>query len=123
MTIVAYADFIGGACGVGIIYDFQNQGPDYRRDPWDDSQPINTINGNGGAGWELIGFINTKLCKKAYNRFKQRFPIVYQSEVRTNINSGNEFFFIMCDRKSKDKTLSKASKWPWAVTEEEEDGL
>ena len=78
-----------GACGLTLFYDFT-----YER-TWN-NHSIKEIPG-GAAGHAIAAFINTAACRRAYKEFAERFPIVFQSEVRQNTNSGNQFFFCVYD--------------------------
>lgn len=49
------------------------------------------------AGWVIAGFIHNQYCKKAYEQWSEKYNIVYQSPVRKNRNSGNQFFFVIFD--------------------------
>ena len=77
-------------CGVSVWDDFDN--PHWLDD--DDSYRF------GGIDFAIAGFIDTSECKKVYKDIKRKYTIVYQSPVKTNRNSGNQFFFVVF---SKDK--------------------
>ena len=78
-----------GACGLSLFYDFTYEGT------WN-NHSIKNIPG-GAAGYSFAAFIPTAACRRAYEEFSERFPIVFQSEVRLNTNSGNQFFFCVYD--------------------------
>ena len=52
-----------------------------------------------GTGFFVAGFINNKKCKKAYEYFCEKTTLVYQSPVRRNRNTDNDFFFCIFDVK------------------------
>lgn len=54
---------------------------------------------NYGTGFFVAGFIDNEICKKAYDYFCKTTKLVYQSPVRLNKNSGNQFFFCIFDAK------------------------
>ena len=56
----------------------------------------------GGAKFLFATFRNTLQCKREYEKLKANFPILFQSEVRTNTNTYNKIFICIFDLK-KDK--------------------
>ncbi len=81
-----------GTCGVGLLAGFQtawSDRPDERR--------MDRVVPRGGAGWQVAGFVNTNVCKDAYETLKKRYKIVMQTRTRRNNNSGNRFFFCIYD--------------------------
>lgn len=93
-----YQGTIVGSCGISTLYDFQDDD-----DFW--APPMgclpNNKNMDGGCGWILIGFINTKLMRKVYQEACKKYTLVYQSPVRRNRNSGNQFFFCIFDARKQ----------------------
>lgn len=87
-----YSDIIIGTCGVSVLYDFERF--DYLGNPV--SRELSKDEA-GGAGWILTGFIDTTDCHMMYNTLCKKFKLVYQSPVRENRNSGNDFFFCIWD--------------------------
>lgn len=55
----------------------------------------------GGIGFAIAGFINKESSKRVYDEISKKHTIVYQSPVKENKNTDNEFFFVVF---SKDKT-------------------
>lgn len=53
-----------------------------------------------GTGFAMSGFINTPVCKEAYQFLVSNYKLVYQSPVRVNENTDNKFFFIIYDTRS-----------------------
>ena len=92
------AGTLTGGCGVGLMYSFTKDKILY-------SDQINIKNHDfedydsavGGCGWQIACFIDTKECAQMYKEIKERFPIVYQSPIRHNVNSDNNFFFVVFD--------------------------
>lgn len=84
--------YVSGACGVGTISNFSKERH------WN-----HYINKNGhiihegGCGWLLVGFISRDICKEVYTHLIEHHPLVYQSPVRYNKNSNNQFFFCIFD--------------------------
>lgn len=93
-----YRTTITGGCGIGIMYSFSKD-----KIQWSDQ--INIKNHDfedydscvGGCGWQIAAFVDTKECEQMYKEIKECFPIVYQSPIRHNVNSYNNFFFIVFD--------------------------
>lgn len=56
----------------------------------------------GGAKFLFATFRNTRQCKKEYEKLKANFPLLFQSEVRTNTHTYNQVFICIFDLK-KDK--------------------
>lgn len=87
----AWIEPLHSTCGVGLIYNY---------DPnWDGVNPVNSIRNDpeAGCGWYVAGFVNTPKCREMYEKLSKEFPIVYQSPVRINANSGSPFFFCIFD--------------------------
>ena len=79
---------ISGTCGLGVVYAFNTD--------WAEGINISQLKQHG-TGFFVAGFIQTKKCKEQYEHIAETYPIVYQSPVRRNRNSGNDFFFIVFD--------------------------
>lgn len=54
-----------------------------------------------GTGYVTVGFINTPICKKMREWLDARYKMVFESEKRMNVNSDNEFWFVIYDAKVK----------------------
>lgn len=92
-------DTVSGACGLGCIEGFVD---DYgvevsalrptrkRETPW-------SGDGCGGTGYTVAAFIDEPACNQIYRDIKKYHKIVFQSDVRLNNNSGNQFFFVIFD--------------------------
>lgn len=89
--ICAFHDTIEGACGVGVVHDFN-------RHTWGDRLGSENY---AGAGWVCAGFIDDELCKDAYDELNRKYTLVYQTPTRINENSGNDFFFAIWDTHDK----------------------
>lgn len=89
------ADFttIDGACGVGVAYSFADD--KYYNHPIDSRNP-------GGAGFLCAGFLNNDICQRAYQQLCAKYTLVYQSPVRINKNSDNDFYFCVFDTQEAD---------------------
>lgn len=79
---------VPGTCGLGVVYAFNTD--------WAEGINLGQLQRHG-TGFFVAGFISTKKCRKQYEAIAEKFPIVYQSPVRRNRNSGNDFFFIVFD--------------------------
>lgn len=81
-------------CGIGVVNNL-SIGNTYS---W--QRPLaETVGRLTGTGYFIAGFVDNKDCHEAYAALLQLANIVFQSEVRINTNSGNEFFFCVFDRK------------------------
>ncbi len=86
--LIVESDTFDGFCGINIFNCFQ-EGADKTIDL--------KIKGDAtlGTGMAMAAFINTPLCRKIYSKLKEIGEIMYQSPVRTNLNTGNLFFFVV----------------------------
>lgn len=87
-------------CGVAVLNGFKSY-----RGHWDDCyEKLNNLRFKGnqtlGTGFVQAGFIDTPICKQAYELLCSKWPLVFQSEVRKNKRSGNKFFFAVFDVKN-----------------------
>ena len=89
--VLCYSNTIFGSCGVGTFTEFSSCLQYGRR--------LDAVETEGGCGFLLAGFIDTSICRQAYEILAKRFKVVYQSPVRRNTNSGNRFFFVIYDTK------------------------
>lgn len=84
-------DTVNWTCGLGVIGNYSTLRPVYSH-----SNTLSTLD-EAGTGFYVAGFIDTVECKAMYDELIAKFPIVYQSPVRQNVNSGNDFFFCVFD--------------------------
>ena len=91
-----YNSTITGTCGVGVISSLTLRRPPGLPFGMD---TLERLRNNGGCGWCIAGFINTPVCRDAYEILAEKYKIVFQSPIRMNWNSGNNFFFVMYDTK------------------------
>lgn len=88
MTFKADSSTIEGACGVGTWYNFSNE--------W--GIDVTKRASRGGAGWHFVMYVvGQKSSEKFYKYAASRWPIIYESEIRLNVNSNNEVFFVIYD--------------------------
>lgn len=82
-----------GGCGVTIFSDFGEY------DPWHEKKEVSDDIDfeDSGAGWGIAAFVDNTSCKEAYEEICSKYPIIFQSPVRRNQNSENQFFFIVFD--------------------------
>jgi len=86
-----------GSCGVGIIHSFRKlDHAEYFSTYGNSLDDLHNTN-MGGCGFLLAAFIDTDECKEMYLKLKGQFPILYQSDIRFNLNSHNNFFFCIFD--------------------------
>lgn len=96
-----------GACGIGNMYDFKridlstfqrSDAGHYERYYTKE----NTSKHAGGCGFLSVAFIDDDMCRDMYRQLKEWYPILYQSPIRFNVNSGNNFFFCIFDTGEKE---------------------
>lgn len=83
---------ISGACGISHICDFTNNWGWGERKYFPSARQM-----EAGCAWALIGFIDTPTMYDVYQAACIKYKLVYQSPVRRNKNSGNDFFFCIFD--------------------------
>ena len=96
MTKMVYAEHstVAGACGVGVVSEFTHEGP---HNNWSYRKEI-TVGTVGGCGYLCAGFIKgDKICDDAFALLSGKYNVVYVSELRKNVNSKNEFYFVVFD--------------------------
>lgn len=93
----AYQSTPPGTCGLDVIYAFNRQTGDVARFGREISQLQIR-----GAGFSVAGFLNTRICRQVYLELSKKFKAVYQSPVRINRNTGNDFFFVIYDTQFKE---------------------
>lgn len=92
MTFKADNTTIRGACGVGTWCNFNS----------DLGSDVTKRASAGGAGWHFVMYVvGQKSSEKFYKYAAERWSIIYESEIRLNVNSNNEVFFVIYDT-SKD---------------------
>lgn len=96
--VCCYSDLVEGTCGLTVLFNFESYDDG---DLWMDK--VSKLEYNEGAGFAVAGFIDTEECRDAYAALSLRFKIVYQSPVRMNTNSNNEFFFCIYDTSEESK--------------------
>lgn len=104
-NLYAENESIPSACGVGHIYSF-SQGD---KPAWYWGTNINDLKNDGGADWTMAAFVPTDVCKAMYKALCAKHRLVFQSPVRENKNSGQEFFFCIFDTKG---TMPYADEYP-----------
>lgn len=91
-----------GACGVGNMYSFSflnlaNYTAEIAKSQKRITEKEYIHERSGGCGFLSVAFIDTPECKEMFRLLKGYFPILYQSPIRFNVNSGNNFFFCIFD--------------------------
>lgn len=96
-TVLGRHTTVKGACGVGVTHDWE-----YNDSDWIYGVPVESKN-PGGAGWLMAGFVvGDKVCDIAKKQLTKKFNVVYESPVRLNKNSDNEFYFMVFDTLDSD---------------------
>lgn len=72
---------------------------EYREPYWDDDPLEPPHYALGGAELGCAGFIDDEDCRAAYEFLAKKHKILFQSTVRKNISSGNDFFFVVYGKK------------------------
>lgn len=83
---------VAGNCGLGVWKDYQ-----YSTTYGFGFNPSN----GGGTGFNLASFRNRPRERAVYEYIKKTYPIVFQSPVRKNRRTGNQWFFIIFDTKKQ----------------------
>jgi len=94
-----YAEYatVDGACGVGSVFEFTYQGT-YNNWGREYHKTSITKGTKGGCGYLCAGFIEGyELCDDAFAQLSEKYNVVYISDVRKNVNSGNDFYFAVFD--------------------------
>ncbi len=88
-----YKSAMNGGCGVTVFDDFGTY------DPWREKKIIedDIPSEDSGAGWGIAAFVDTQPCREAYEAICSKYPIIFQSPVRENQNTNNNFFFVVFD--------------------------
>lgn len=99
MALLGNSNRPTGGCGIINFFGFSYgaAGEGY----WDNKSLERTILEalqHRHAGLFMASFIETRACKAAYNLLTSRFRVVYQSSVRRNENTGNDFFMCVFER-------------------------
>lgn len=121
---------IPNTCGINVLSQL-------RKSSVPGGYPISTTNvadvpgltHNHGAGWLIVGYVSdatamenhgdsAACCKEAYEEMKVKYKMMDQYPVRANENTGNKFFFVIYDTKSKLGPQGRAGhnaqfKWPF----------
>ena len=90
-VVYGYRDWVEGSCGLGLVADFSVDSA------W--GRVVITTGKHGGCDFLQAGFIDESDCQAAYEQLCAKYKLVYQSPVRKNRNSGNDFFFCIFDTK------------------------
>lgn len=81
------------SCGLEVVGGFR-----YERYDWENAAEHAVQNRRGrGTGYCVAAFIDTAVCRDAYNVVTKKYKVLFQSPVRRNLNSGRPFFFIIYD--------------------------
>lgn len=96
--ITAYQEISSDTCGISTFTDFREVPRNQERGGnWYQPTDLKDMMTDGGCGWIGAGFIDTGVCKHAYEVLSKAHKLVYQTPVRLNVNSGNPFFYAVFD--------------------------
>jgi hypothetical protein len=95
MEVVGQWDTVSGACGLGNFNNFIESKYASRWGTYSNNIPDN--GDGGGTGFFVAAFVESHICKNMYLELCSKYKLCFQSEVRKNANSGNEFFFCVFD--------------------------
>ncbi len=91
------AEIVSGACGIGVLYEFASDFYHY-------GNPVKDVVNPGGTGYICAGFVHgNELSDKVFAEMEKRGPCVFKTDVRENVNSGNEFYFAVFDWAQDDR--------------------
>ncbi len=99
MTIVAEHNTLSDTCSVGLVHNFMhseyNNGHYYR-------SLIGSRN-PGGTGFLIAGFVvGNALSEEAFAALSDKHKVLFVSEPRHNVNSGNECYMAVFDTSESD---------------------
>ena len=77
-------------CGLAVWHGFNYP-------TWD----IGNYDRFGGIGFAIAGFVNKESSKRVYDEISKKHTIVYQSPIKENKNTGNQFFFVVFSKGKK----------------------
>jgi hypothetical protein len=83
---------VNWSCGLEVVGGFR-----YNRYDWENDTSLLENRVGSGTRMVLAAFVNTKECRDAYKIITKKWPVLFQSPVRRNRNSGRDFFFIIYD--------------------------
>lgn len=99
-----YHQSVTWSCGLEVLGGFQQNTHSQTRN----LETSNLVSNLGmGTGFFIASFIECDSSKQAYEVLTAKYPVVYQSPVRNNNNSQNDFFFCVFDAKGEEKGLDK----------------
>ena len=130
-SVWCYGEMAGGQCGIGRIRNFLQipeggieQYTDMGYFPVEESGELaypslsNVKHKHkGGTGLFGSGFINTAECKLAFDKLTAKYPVVFQSPKRNNVNSNHMFIYIMFDSKRNSDVQYIQAVWPFKAGE------
>lgn len=104
MSVTCIEETVTWSCGLSVIGGF-GHGGDYS------ALERGNAGNQGGTGFFIAAFIDSDSCRAAYDELIKNYRLVFQSPVRRNVNSNNDFFFCVFDRR-KDATDVEGLKPP-----------
>jgi len=125
MTIFYQGQITDGQCGVGRIFrthTVETYNKHYQTAYSEGSlkdclytldEPVTTSRHQGGTGFFGTGFIDEPHCKETYERLAAMHPLVFQTPVRKNTNSGKDFFYAMFDTTQQKDVEYIQPHWPF----------
>jgi hypothetical protein len=126
MTTIFYRSMItDGQCGIGRIFsthtvDTYNKtcNGSYTEEELKDrfytlDKPVDVSRHNGGTSFFGTGFIAELRCKETYDKLCAMHPLVFQTPVRKNSNTGKMFFYAMWDTTKQTDVQYIQPNWPF----------
>ena len=120
MYLSKYIDLVDGQCGIGRIKCFISDKHYKKLSEWNRNQYIEFTAKNvvathgGGTGLFGTGFVPTPESEESYEFLTNHFPVVFQTPIRVNANSGYRFFYTMFDTKKElDVQYINPINWPF----------
>lgn len=106
-------DWVHWTCGVSVMGNFKIAADKYWAEHYGQSEEWGAIKADEmyktaiekiereGTGYVMVGYIDTPACKEAEFRIGKLYKEVFRSETRLNVNSRNQFYFVIYDAKEK----------------------
>ena len=102
-------DSVPSNCGLGVLCDLYEYYED-KAGGWESEFDVKDFK-DQGTGIYVAGFIKDDILLNSYNYLKKKCQILYQSPVRVNNNTKNNFFFVVLDTRAE-KINNRKYKWP-----------
>lgn len=104
-------DWVSFSCGLGVVGNFSDDEEwasgnlyHFNKDSVEEDRKEEGVYTTFGTGIFLAAFIkDSRDCEEAYKHLTSKFTLLYESPVRENIRTGNQFYFCIFDGLSEPK--------------------